>query len=418
MSGRKRGAQNSRAGSSKRSKPLQKLAIWPAGKGSSSKFGQCPFCGLHFPHHEVDAHVNSHLDRLNEAPNFVTREVGELGSSEMSRSQGSDAAGVHSGDEVPEPRHLAESGQEPVAPEECVHDEEKPLQGGAAGNATGSPASNSHANSHFDSLNEAPNIVTREVGELGSSGMSRSQGSDAAGMHSGDEVPEPHHLAESSQEPVAPEVRVEEPLQGGAAGNATGSPAAKGKATARNWLSELSGVLAGPNYKVKEVPGLFQVDDFITAEEEEIIVSHLDAEGYQQSHKWEKTGYNGVYWVQHWGHKTLHSKGRVVEGDTPIPEYLQFLIQRWRFDKEKKLPMLRNHAATEANAIVYDKALGHFLEPHVDDRRLSGECLATLSLLSDCKMTFKRDGKAASKDKGFDVVMRRRSLQAVSNSAR
>jgi hypothetical protein len=56
-------------------------------------------------------------------------------------------------------------------------------------------------------------------------------------------------------------------------------------------------------------------------------------------------------------------------------------------------PPLRNFAPNEANAIEYQRALGHSLAPHCDDRQLSGAVLVNLCLADDAIMTCNRDSK-------------------------
>ena len=56
-------------------------------------------------------------------------------------------------------------------------------------------------------------------------------------------------------------------------------------------------------------------------------------------------------------------KRTVVAGATAFPAQLLMLIQRMQ-----SIPLLAAFQPNEANAIDYQKALGHWLKPHVDDR--------------------------------------------------
>jgi len=165
------------------------------------------------------------------------------------------------------------------------------------------------------------------------------------------------------------------------------------------------------------VRGLFQVQDFISKEEEEEIVRELDAA------KWEHSDSgNAKAHTQKWGVVTDLRASTFRDpdpsiGEREMPDMFKTLIQRWRTLalKSTKLRALAEHKAIEANAISYHKEQGHYLEPHVDNRQLSGECLCTLSLLGGCVMEFVQDRPGGSR---VLSPMSPRSLQVVSGDAR
>jgi alkylated DNA repair dioxygenase AlkB len=73
----------------------------------------------------------------------------------------------------------------------------------------------------------------------------------------------------------------------------------------------------------------------------------------------------------------------------------------------------------EANAIDYRRKQGHWLQAHVDDRRLSKEPIANLSLVGDCYMTYCNQAmhrNTAVKEKR--VLLKRGTLQVLTGKAR
>eukprot|EP01052_Picozoa_sp_SAG31_P004285 SAG31_NODE_176_length_21334_cov_12.211067_14_plen_126_part_00 len=86
---------------------------------------------------------------------------------------------------------------------------------------------------------------------------------------------------------------------------------------------------------------------------------------------------------------------------------------------------LSHFRPNEANAIEYVPGKGHHLAPHCDDRRLSGDVIATLSLACDAYMTYELDGSVRSLSQKRKVqpsiirtLLPRRSLQVQTGSVR
>ena len=69
----------------------------------------------------------------------------------------------------------------------------------------------------------------------------------------------------------------------------------------------------------------------------------------------------------------------------------------------------------EANALDYDRAAGHHIAAHCDDRQLSGEVLVNLSLCGDAFMTYTHDRKPLPPVR---VRLPRRSLQIQTGDVR
>ena len=78
--------------------------------------------------------------------------------------------------------------------------------------------------------------------------------------------------------------------------------------------------------------------------------------------------------------------------------------------------IMKGYAPNEANAIDYRRAKGDYLKSHVDDRQLSKEIIANLSLAGDCYMTFQREKPPTECEQ--KVLLKRRTLQVLTGSAR
>jgi alkylated DNA repair dioxygenase AlkB len=87
--------------------------------------------------------------------------------------------------------------------------------------------------------------------------------------------------------------------------------------------------------------------------------------------------------------------------------------------KLNKLKPMSGCIPNEANAIEYRRKLGHHLLSHVDDRQLSKEPIANLSLAGDCFMTYCNVAphrNTAVKERR--LLLKRRCLQVLTGKAR
>ena len=158
------------------------------------------------------------------------------------------------------------------------------------------------------------------------------------------------------------------------------------------------------------IPGLFLYENFITEEEEAAILNGLDHDPLP----WKPARFNGKNMGKRWGvHCNLRDR-RVDAPEHPLPNYLQDIVL-------SKLKLLNTMKCipNEANAIDYLRKQGHWLQAHVDDRKLSKEPIANLSLAGDCYMTFRNQAMhrnlAASEKR---VLLKRRCLQVLTGKAR
>jgi alkylated DNA repair dioxygenase AlkB len=173
-------------------------------------------------------------------------------------------------------------------------------------------------------------------------------------------------------------------------------------------------------------PGLFLYENFVTEEEEEHILKQLDDQGENLVNgkhlPWKVSSFNGSARGKRWGVHCQLKNRCVTPAENELPEFIRMIL----------LPRLRAlHSMisggtlvvpNEANAIDYRKSMGHWLKPHVDDRHLSKEPIANLSLAGDCIMTYTSVSAAAAaapqKQATYRVLLRRRTLQVLTGKAR
>lgn len=136
-----------------------------------------------------------------------------------------------------------------------------------------------------------------------------------------------------------------------------------------------------------------------------------------------------------WRHDTFngHSEGKkygvlcdlyrrvVLPPVHAMPPWLEFVTARMRATKPPPWLMphhawpLKKFAPNECNAIDYRRATGCSLEPHCDDRHMSGDVICNLSLAGDATMTYEREKGSTH---SVRVELPRRSLQVQANGVR
>lgn len=169
-----------------------------------------------------------------------------------------------------------------------------------------------------------------------------------------------------------------------------------------------------PIYPTSEpLSGLFLFKEFISEQEEAVIVAHLDN---ASTNPWKHGDFNGPHFGKRWGvHCNLRDR-RVGAATHVLPSFVtDLLVPRFR-----RLVAMKGMIPNEANAIDYRRKLGHYLTHHVDDRSLSREPIANLSLVGDCYMVFRNEKGSADKGKkvSLPVLLERRTLQVLTGKAR
>lgn len=168
-------------------------------------------------------------------------------------------------------------------------------------------------------------------------------------------------------------------------------------------------VIALPTHE--PIPGLFLYENFISEEEELKILDHLDTEALPFA----PGRFNGKHLGKRWGvHCNLRDR-RVDAPENPLPDFIQNLV----LSKLQHIPLMKGCVPNEANAIDYHRKQGHWLKSHIDDRKLSKEPIANLSLAGDCYMIFRNEAthrNIAVKEQ--KVLLKRRCLQILTGKAR
>jgi alkylated DNA repair dioxygenase AlkB len=160
------------------------------------------------------------------------------------------------------------------------------------------------------------------------------------------------------------------------------------------------------------LPGLFLFPNFITEEEEAHILAHLDVDNSENP--WKLGDFNGPHLGKRWGvHCNLRDR-RVGAAEHALPTFVTKLL----LPRLHRIHAMKGMVPNEANAIDYRSKQGHYLTHHVDDRKLSREPIANLSLAGECRMVF-RNMKGLTKDEdGLPVLLERRTLQVLTGKAR
>ena len=200
-----------------------------------------------------------------------------------------------------------------------------------------------------------------------------------------------------------------------------------------NSVSEMSSLEAIPH---ASLPGLWLIENFLSETEETELLHFLD---HDRENPWHFSSFNGAHRGKKWGIRTDLRARKFLEAEHLLPTWLQPVIARMQHvgatprKGRNGCPPLHDFAPNEANAIDYQKALGHLLAPHCDDRQLSGKVLVNLCMAGDSIMTYTRDSKKPSTgtrgvfggrastehaQETYRVLLPRRSLQVQSGTVR
>ncbi|KAF9180357.1 hypothetical protein BGZ51_006244 [Haplosporangium sp. Z 767] len=156
---------------------------------------------------------------------------------------------------------------------------------------------------------------------------------------------------------------------------------------------------------LRNIPGLDIISDFVTEEEESLLIQQLDARnwagrGVEPNPEMKRRH-------QHYGGVFSYRLRRVVGDMEQLPGMFNFLTRRL---------LEQNIYASSPNSIIVNEyEAGQGIMPHVDAPKLFGPTITALSLLSDCIMTFQH-----VKDPSIvvPVLLTRRSLVVMNGSCR
>lgn len=122
-------------------------------------------------------------------------------------------------------------------------------------------------------------------------------------------------------------------------------------------------------------PGVHVQLDFITPEEEIILMDGIDNEPWDISQSGRRK--------QNYGPKTNFKKKKLRLGNFKgFPEFSKFIQE-----KLSKVEILKNYQTIEQCSLEYDPEKGASIDPHIDDCWIWGERVVTVNCLSDSVLT-------------------------------
>ncbi|GAB1608195.1 alpha-ketoglutarate-dependent dioxygenase alkB homolog 4-like [Argonauta hians] len=152
-----------------------------------------------------------------------------------------------------------------------------------------------------------------------------------------------------------------------------------------------------------DYPGIFLEEDFISAEEEDMLTNHIDQTPFVDSQSGRRK--------QDYGPKVNFKKQKVnCRCFTGLPSFSKFLVDRFT-----SRPELSGFVPVELCNLEYEPSRGSAIDPHFDDFWIWGERLVTVNLLSHTYLTMSRDEEPNVQVR---IPLPRRSLVVVYGPAR
>ncbi|GAA5796547.1 hypothetical protein EDC94DRAFT_661342 [Helicostylum pulchrum] len=152
----------------------------------------------------------------------------------------------------------------------------------------------------------------------------------------------------------------------------------------------------------EKVPGLFVVHEAVCKSEEEELVSFADTQ------TWSGLGTSPnpelKRRTQQYGHLFSYRYRKVLQEYGPFPDNCTFFVNR--ITENQWMLNTPNHL------LINEYNAGQGIMPHIDAPALFGPVIISLSLLSDCIMTF------TNQDQPIDILLPRRSLAILTLDAR
>jgi alkylated DNA repair dioxygenase AlkB len=140
-------------------------------------------------------------------------------------------------------------------------------------------------------------------------------------------------------------------------------------------------------------PGLIYIENFITEEEEHILLDGINKMPWDNTLK---------RLTQHYGYKYPYKSKNKLEPTTPIPDFCQEIKEKIEKKVDRQFDQL----------IVNQYKPGQGISAHTDHIKLFGDTIVSLSLGSPCIMTFTHGNTS------IDVPLARRSLAVLQNDSR
>lgn len=144
------------------------------------------------------------------------------------------------------------------------------------------------------------------------------------------------------------------------------------------------------------IDGLILVEDFITPEQETLLVDWIDTQGTWDDKTLKRR-------TQHYGAKYDYGKKTVSDDAPPIPEIFKFVMAEMR---------AKSLLYDPDQVIVNEYKPGQGIGAHIDHPGKFADGIASLSLLSGVTMDFTKDNRRVR------LVLPRRSLVILMREAR
>jgi len=188
------------------------------------------------------------------------------------------------------------------------------------------------------------------------------------------------------------------------------------------------------SYLKTPIPGLLLIPDFVTPEEENVMMTELDGG------EWSLGTFRGTRMSQHFGTTIDYAAGTITKTrQDPVPPCFEGLFQKMR----DEVPAIHDFFPNQLHVHSYERRMGHSIGAHVDDRQFSGPFIGNLSLVDDCYMTFSPDKTnvttrafddgllyqegppslpvvrvVSDKDQTYEILLPRRSLSVMMGDSR
>lgn len=156
--------------------------------------------------------------------------------------------------------------------------------------------------------------------------------------------------------------------------------------------------MEGPLKKSKpaSVPGLLLVKDFVTPQEEETLLAHVNNSPWNTALKRR---------TQHYGYIYDYTSREAAQKTDPIPEWATFLTERLKEQKHASLLF--------DQMIVNEYKQWQGISPHIDHIKFFDREIVSVSLGEEMVMSFSRDGEET-----IHMPLPRRSALILTGEAR
>jgi alkylated DNA repair dioxygenase AlkB len=146
-------------------------------------------------------------------------------------------------------------------------------------------------------------------------------------------------------------------------------------------------------FNIKMIKGLTYIDDFITDEEESILISEINKQQWNSTLKRR---------TQHYGYNYSYGLYAKLEKVEEIPDFLTELKLKIEFDTNNKFDQ----------CIINEYTPGQGISAHIDHTQLFSNVIVSVSLGSNAKMIFSKGESSET------LILQKKSILIMQNEAR